>query len=123
MSDVLKRLRDAAEAYPEDVFSGTTDDDRERHPGVVQRSAASMGRHFSPLFTAAADLIEQQAERIAELEAIVGKVVDADSRFGHFAAMKQTGDVREASPFNLLIDAASVIHEAAEAARKETKDG
>lgn len=61
MSDLEKRLRDAAQAYPEDVFPPVTDEDREKCGFAVTRAAAAMGRHFSPMLTATAD-------RIAELE-------------------------------------------------------
>lgn len=56
--------------------------------------------------------------RIAELQAIVDKLVDADRRLGHFADM--TSHTDEGSPFHMLIDACKVIREAAEAAQDST---
>lgn len=53
-----QRLEAAANAYPEDVFGKTTDEDRELHGDVVQRTAATMGRHFSGMLSQAATALE-----------------------------------------------------------------
>ena len=63
---LVSDLRDAAKAYPADVFGETTDDDRKNHGDVVQRAAATMGRHMSPMLTEAAATI---ARLTAELDA------------------------------------------------------
>lgn len=56
---ITKRLRDAAEAYPQDLFPPVTDHDRKYCGDAVTRASAGMGRHFAPLFNDAADEIER----------------------------------------------------------------
>lgn len=66
MESLIERLRALAEAYPEDVFPALTKEQTNAHPEIVTRASASMGRHFSAVFTQAADEIErlrQDAER------------------------------------------------------------
>lgn len=58
MKDIVERLRDAADAYPEDIFPAPSRLQLEMHPEVITRASASMGRHFSPMLTAAADEID-----------------------------------------------------------------
>ena len=55
--ELVRRLRDFARAYPEDIFLPMNDDDK-KHPGTITRASASMGRHFAKWFTRAADRIE-----------------------------------------------------------------
>jgi len=62
MTDLIERLRSAADAYPEDVFGKTTDEDRRAHGDVVQRAAATMGRHMAPLLREAAAALEAARE-------------------------------------------------------------
>ena len=59
MKDITERLKDAAQAYPADIFLPVTREQREAHPQIVTRASAAMGRHFSPMFTEAADEIER----------------------------------------------------------------
>jgi hypothetical protein len=66
--EVVARLRDCARAYPDDVFLPLTDEDRAREPVLIMRAFAQMCRHFSSLFTQAADLIDTLAARVTELE-------------------------------------------------------
>ena len=56
--ELINRLRQTAEAYPEDIFTPLTDEDRKAHGTLISRASAGMGRHFSKLFTAAADALE-----------------------------------------------------------------
>ena len=68
--DLIERLQSAADAYPEDVFGKTTDEDRRAHGDVVQRAAATMGRHMAPLLREAAAALEaarEDSERWNEL--------------------------------------------------------
>jgi hypothetical protein len=59
MTTLVERLRSLADAYPADVFPPVTDEDRANQPSLVTRASASMGRHFAPTFTEAADEIER----------------------------------------------------------------
>ena len=59
MESLIERLRALAEAYPIDVFPALTKEQTNAHPEIVTRASASMGRHFSPVFTQAADEIER----------------------------------------------------------------
>ena len=54
---LIHRLRQVAQAYPEDVFGSITDAERNEHGSLISRSSAGMGRHFSALFTEAADAL------------------------------------------------------------------
>ena len=81
--DLIERLRSAAEAYPEDVFGKTTSGDRLQHGDVVQRAAATMGRHMAPLLTEAAAALE--AAR-AEREVIVAEAVKYADKSGRLEA-------------------------------------
>jgi hypothetical protein len=57
---LIKRLRDTAQAYPLDIFPALTPQEREALPtGIISRISAGMGRHFSRLFTEAADALEK----------------------------------------------------------------
>ena len=60
MESLVERLRALAEAYPVDVFPALTKEQTSAHPEIVTRASASMGRHFSKVFSQAADAIEQQ---------------------------------------------------------------
>ena len=65
MSDTLvERLRDFAEAYPEDVFAPLPQDKIKAYSDIVTRASAGMGRHFAKFAKEAADEIERlTAER------------------------------------------------------------
>ena len=62
----------------------------------------------------------QLRAKIDRLQAIVDQVVVADAQFGQFAAMRKHFTTTDASPTALLADLATIVHRAAEAARKET---
>lgn len=61
--ELVHHLRGFAEAYPESVFTPLSDADTDRIIGCgvnapIDRISASMGRHFAPWLTKAADRIE-----------------------------------------------------------------
>ncbi len=71
-ADIVPRLRSFAEAYPTDIFPPLTDAERgELKRGVMDRIGASMGRHCSKFMTEAADAIDAQGARLAEIERIM----------------------------------------------------
>lgn len=71
MSELVQRLRNCAQAYPEDIFPPLSKEDvtrlqsNNRH--LLDRASAAMGRHFGPLFTAAADALEAKQAKIDAL--------------------------------------------------------
>ena len=73
MSDIEQRLRDFAEAYPEDLFSPLTKEEVERLQSkgrhLLDRASAGMGRHFAPYAIQAAD-------RISDLEAALHHIAN-----------------------------------------------
>jgi chromosome segregation ATPase len=62
MSDIVERLRSLAIAYPEASFPPPSPGE---HGETVDQCSAAMGRHFSPIFTEAADEIERLRGEIA----------------------------------------------------------
>jgi len=56
VSDIVERLRNLAKAYPIDVFPEPAPG---QHGKTVDQCSASMGRHFSGVFTEAAVRIEE----------------------------------------------------------------
>ena len=56
-TQMIRQLRNFAEAYPTDIFSEPTADERkwlhEIRPGLQDRIAASMGRHVAKCLLAA----------------------------------------------------------------------
>jgi hypothetical protein len=61
MSDhkaLIERLRDVAQAYPDDIFPEFTDTERKEHSALISRASGCMGRFLSKHLTAAADAIE-----------------------------------------------------------------
>lgn len=71
MKDITERLKDAAEAYPVDIFPPVTAEQRDTYPAVVTRASAQMGRHFSPMFIEAAKEIEILRELAADAKTFV----------------------------------------------------
>ena len=69
MESLIERLRALAEAYPVGVFPALTKEQTNAHPEIVTRASASMGRHFSPVFTQAADEIERLRSLLREVMA------------------------------------------------------
>lgn len=59
MSDIQQKLRSLANAYPEDIFPRLTEDEREGNELLLSAAAAEMGRHFSSVFSEAADRIDE----------------------------------------------------------------
>ena len=80
--DLIERLQSAADAYPEDVFGKTTDEDRRAHGDVVQRAAATMGRHMAPLLREAADALEAARDNKRLAEALRWYVENDDTNEG-----------------------------------------
>lgn len=69
MESLIERLRALAEAYPVDVFPALTKEQTSAHPEIVTRASASMGRHFSPVFTQSADELERLRSLLREVMA------------------------------------------------------
>jgi hypothetical protein len=87
VSDIEQRLRDFAEAYPEDLFSPLTKEEVERLQSkgrhLLDRASAGMGRHFAPYAIQAAD-------RIRDLEAALAEANDEISNLHDWYAKHQT---------------------------------
>jgi hypothetical protein len=79
LEGIVGRLRDCAQAYPEDVFLPTTPEQRAEHGTLITQAAAAMGRHFSPLFTEAADAIEQLMAVLADAPIVEVKNIGTDA--------------------------------------------
>ena len=56
---LVTELRDFARAYPEDIFTPLTDEEREKYGSIITRTAAQTGRHFAPWFLKAAEALDQ----------------------------------------------------------------
>ncbi len=50
MSDILEHLQSWCEAYPEDVFTPLSDEDRRCYPKVISRASGQAGRHFVEVY-------------------------------------------------------------------------
>jgi len=62
VSDLVKRLRGFAQAYPEDMFPPLTEEERGQLGGeIISRASAEMGRHFAKFATEAADALEHRS--------------------------------------------------------------
>ena len=67
MSDLVKRLRDVRDAYPEDIFTPLEGDPIKKtgdyytksDRGLITRASAQMGRHLGGLLNEAAAEIER----------------------------------------------------------------
>ncbi len=57
---LVEELRQLAVAYPVEVFTELTQSEREQMGSMIDRASAAMGRHFSTIFTRAADAISAQ---------------------------------------------------------------
>src|SRR5690606_33922344 len=70
VSELVERLDGFAKAYPESVFPPPTKEDRdwlhETRPGLQDRIAADMGRHFAQFATEAAEALTRQQALLDE---------------------------------------------------------
>lgn len=104
MKDIVDRLRDAAEAYPEDIFPAPSKLQLAMHPEVITRASASMGRHFSPMLTAAADEIDRLRRDAERYRFLRDALLDyGDNRL---AALDDLPKPESAADFDAGIDAA-----------------
>lgn len=61
--DLVRRLRDVASAYPEDIFPPFTDDERRENSVIISRASGNMGRFLSkPMLEAAARIEALEAQ-------------------------------------------------------------
>ena len=63
IDDIIHRLRQWADAYPEDIFRPLSENERitihGTYPGYMDRIAATMGRHIGEQMRAIADDLEK----------------------------------------------------------------
>jgi hypothetical protein len=64
--DIQRILKEIDRAYPEDIFPEPTkeqiDEVHSKHPGVVDRISASMGRHLAGLIRRKLEETDEEAE-------------------------------------------------------------
>jgi hypothetical protein len=77
VSSLIERLESTARAYPEDVFTPLTDEQKKTYGWVVQAASAGMGRHMAPLLLEAAALL-RKLQQGAESD----EVMNAVRRYG-----------------------------------------
>lgn len=87
MSDItrdrlISDLRGFAVAYPEDIFTPLTPEEIEEHPLIITKASASMGRHFQQWFTAAADMLSDNANVASAAYLECAKLCEIASNIG-----------------------------------------
>lgn len=68
--ELIRTLRSFSEAYPEEVFTPLTDEDRKLHGILITRASAGMGRHCAKFMREAADALERTEKAAARYEAV-----------------------------------------------------